>query len=190
MEKKKVIIGGFVFFLLFSPLVLAQNNDLLGWGKTYWGMTEDEVIKAIGEKAIKLQDHGIYQNGYSSIKIEDIFLPAPIMGAGCFDGFFIFNFKSKRLTSIRFDDKYPLQLHFDLLKKFLSEKYGPASFKDLKEIPKSHAIGGGYMTIQLSWSFPSTVINLFHWFDSSNPNNPEKVVIIYRQRSSDADDNL
>ena len=54
MEKKKVIIWAFMFFLLLSPLVLAQNNDLLGWGKTYWGMTEDEVIKAIGEKAIKL----------------------------------------------------------------------------------------------------------------------------------------
>ena len=55
-----------VIILLFSVSTSSQNKskDIQGWEETRWGMTSDEIGKALGSRAQKLTDFEGYGYGY------------------------------------------------------------------------------------------------------------------------------
>lgn len=125
-------------------------NELDGYGKTAWGMTEDEVLRAETPRAERLERPGIFAGGRTAtLRIKELQTPA-----GKFDADFIFEDSSRRLIQVNLtslDRKNPRanSQAFSLLKKLLTEKYGTTKLENgLYEIA--------------SWKLGKTIIELAH----------------------------
>ncbi|OGN93760.1 MAG: hypothetical protein A2Z75_06620 [Chloroflexi bacterium RBG_13_50_10] len=125
-------------------------NDLDGYGKTAWGMTEDEVLRAETPRAERLERPGIFVGGRAAtLRIKELQTRAGKFGAD-----FIFEDSSRRLIQVNltsFDEKNHRgrPQAFSVLKKLLTEKYGAPKLENgLSEVA--------------SWKVGKTVIELVH----------------------------
>jgi hypothetical protein len=125
-------------------------NDLDGYGKTAWGMTEDEVLRAETPRAERLERPGIFVGGRTAT------LPIKKLQthAGKFNADFIFEDSNRRLVQVNLtslDEKNPRagSEAFSILKKLLTERYGmPKVENGLSEVA--------------SWKVGKTIIELVH----------------------------
>jgi hypothetical protein len=125
-------------------------NDLDGYGKTAWGMTEDEVLRAETPRAERLERPGILAGGRTgTLRIKELRTRA---GKFCAD--FIFEDSNQRLVQVNLtslDEKNPRagSEAFSILKKLLTERYGtPKVENGLSEVA--------------SWKVGKTIIELVH----------------------------
>jgi len=125
-------------------------NDLDGYGKTAWGMTEDEVLRAETPRAERLEKPGIFVGGRTgTLRIKELQTRAGKFGAD-----FIFEDSNRRLiqvnlTSLVEKNHRGSPQAFSVLKKLLTEKYGTPKLENgLYEIA--------------SWKVGKTIIELVH----------------------------
>jgi hypothetical protein len=125
-------------------------NDLDGYGKTAWGMTEDEVLWAETPRAERLERPGIFVGGRTAtLRIKELRTPAGRFGAD-----FIFEDSNRRLiqvnlTSLDERNHRGSPQAFSVLKKLLTEKYGTPKLENgLSEVA--------------SWEVGKTIIELVH----------------------------
>ena len=125
-------------------------NDLDGYGKTAWGMTEDEVLRAETPRAERLERPGIFVGGRTAtLRIKEVRTQAGKFGAD-----FIFEDSNRRLVQVNLtslDEKNPHagSQAFCVLKKILTERYGT---------PK---VENGLSEVAL-WKVGKTIIELVH----------------------------
>jgi hypothetical protein len=123
-------------------------NDLDGYGKTAWGMTEDEVLGVETPRVERRERPGILVGGSTAtLRIKDLRTQA-----GRFSADFIFEDSNGRLTQVNLtslgeNDACASSQAFSVLKKLLTEKYGtPKLENDLSEVA--------------SWRLGKTIIEL------------------------------
>jgi hypothetical protein len=123
-------------------------NDLDGYGRTAWGMTEDEVLRADAPRAEWRERSEILVGGRTAtIRIKELGTQAGEFGAD-----FIFEDSNRRLiqvnlTSLGEKDARASSQAFSVLKKLLTEEYGTPKLENgLSEIA--------------SWRVGKTIIQL------------------------------
>lgn len=137
-----------VFLFFFISSTYASIDKILGWGKTIWGMTEEEVLK-VEHRAFKFPNPEIYPECTPSIGIKKIRI-----GTAEFDVKFLFWNNDKKLMKVIFSsfekENYLInEKTFANIEKLLTEKYGVPTYKDpMKEI---------------SWNLSNTSIELHHF---------------------------
>jgi hypothetical protein len=100
-------------------------SDLDGYGKTAWGMTEDEVLRAETPRVERRERPGILVGGNTAtLRIKEVRTQA-----GKFSADFIFEDSSGRLTQVNLtslgkEDARESWQAFCVLKRLLTEKYG------------------------------------------------------------------
>jgi hypothetical protein len=123
-------------------------NDLDGYGRTAWGMTEDEVLSAETPRAERRERPGIFVGGRTAtLRIKEL---QTLAGKFCAD--FIFEDSNRRLIQVNLtslgEKKYRVSPEaFSVLKKLLTEKYGAPKLENgLSEVA--------------SWKLGRTIIEL------------------------------
>jgi len=123
-------------------------NDLGGYDKTAWGMTEDEVLRAETPRVERRERPGIFVGGdTATLCIKEVRTQA-----GKFSADFIFEDSSGRLVQVNLtgvDEKKAgaSSQAFFVLKKLLTEEYGTPKIEDgLSEVA--------------SWDLGRTIIEL------------------------------
>lgn len=149
---------------------LAQPKDVEGWGKTKWGMTEEQLLNIFEGQVERLPRNEECHGGCATLRINDM----EIEGSH-FKVYLHLNYTTNKLdhVAIEPEGEHMDDAAFDSLIRMLIQKYGaPTSQKDDKNI-----FG---QTKKRTWIFPSTVIEL-SWMELSGaltilnykPNNKE-----------------
>jgi hypothetical protein len=166
-RRVKPTVLAFLVLSLLTCAAFAESNDINGWQDAKWGMTPDEVQKAVGQPmsfadlakvcdetckegaALELGDYALNDQHFI-VRLwftkPDIHLRTVSMYAKKIDG------------SIGSDS-------FSKMKNFLENAYGTA---------QSVALRRGYFTV--TWKLPSTIINLYS-------NTTDEMTIVYEQRT-------
>lgn len=123
-----------------------DDSDIVGWDQARWGMTEDEVRHAFGERA-EHHEPVSYAAWYSTIQVAGVYFGEVEYAADMLFG------KGNRQLSginIRPVDASKIadgDLEFSRISKVLELKYGPPTKSD---------------TTSSIWSFPSTTVKASH----------------------------
>jgi hypothetical protein len=180
------LIGGICFPVLSS----SQPNDLKGWNKAIWGMTEEEIQTAFkGQvqrkaKPFKSQKEGYYIN----LEIPDIQIGKAKLTVGfCMDD------KTNLLKRVSLIANNPSEPLFRSLERDLVAKYGQMTYKDRDYIPtdalnKMRRVGIGLESMNRLWRFPSTTIRLLYFVGALGGKQADSVSIGYLQNTGS--DNL
>lgn len=171
-----------ILLFLMCNYVLAQSNDVEGWSKARWGMTEDDLLKAFEGQAIRLEQKN-YNDSYSTIEIRDIEI-----GSDHYQVRFLMDNNKKTLSKVLITpldtDLAAAEIRFKGLEKLLIEKYGQPSFRDDKKEPDTRISGSlvhkGSVKLTTAWNFSSTIIELSYLELRSI--NMRSLVISYSQR--------
>lgn len=146
---KKIIAFMLVSILVASVSLAADDpKNIAGYGKTVWGMTPDEVLKAEAQRAEKLEKPVKYTTGIGLIIINGIEI-----GAAKFNAIFIFDGSGKKLEQVNLKSLEEKNdginiLNFSYIEKLLTEKYGAPTHKD--------------RTNNASWKLQKTSIDISH----------------------------
>ncbi len=122
--------------IFFAPVALVADDDaknIAGYGKTIWGMTEDEVLKAEAPSAKRLKNPEITQIGdLGSVVINQVRIAETNFTVN-----FIFDRKNHRLVRVDLESPHNLApggRTFSEIKKLLTEKYGSPTFDEWKRV--------------------------------------------------------
>lgn len=144
------IVAILLFCLSAASSVLAADDpkSMAGYGKTTWGMTPDEVLKAETPRAEKLEKPEKFKTGLGIITIKEIQI-----GVTKFSAIFIFDESGQKLQQVNLtsaEKKNPgvNVLSFSSVEKLLTEKYGSPTYKEGTRV--------------VSWKLPKTSIDLTH----------------------------
>jgi len=159
-----IVIANFSFQISF-----AQPPDVIGWNKSKWGMTEQEIIEAFNGQVQKVE----LTNTKYNLEIDNFNLVDKQ-----FRVIFVIDENSNLLKSViikpnsnlDWSQKYTA---FTRLEEDLNKKYGePFNIKtEIKNGPYA----------EREWILPSTVITLKYW--SNSKRNTSSVVLEYRERN-------
>ena len=160
----------------FTALAFAADrpSDVKGWTATTWGMTEGEILKALPAQASQLAKPVKYADRAATVGIERLTINHTD---------FIVDFlpdQQGRLDRVllRPVSENPLESVFQTLAASLTEKYGPADFKDPTSGPVQKRI--------MRWTFPSTTIELL--FTNMSIIKRNNLVLVYdRSTKKDLD---
>jgi hypothetical protein len=167
MKKIGITIIFFVLTLCTCNGVLAQQEDVLGWNKTRWGITEKEVVELFAGKAqYKSSDQKIKlcQEGCSpTIEIDDFKI-----GSSKYHVCFCMDNVHKTLKEIKISYKFKGPNEFDVseyefldLEDRLKEKYDSPSY-EYNSRPEDKEL---HIKFERVWRFPSTIITLMYDID-------------------------
>jgi len=153
-----------VIVLLFSVSTSSQNKskDIQGWEETRWGMTSDEIGKALGSRAQKLTDFEGYGYGYYEYLVPEITLRG-----STFTALLIMDYTGK-LSSVdvrsnEYESQKPQRDIFDALDSMLIAQYGAPDAK--KDEPSS-----GQVHLSHIWKFQTSTGELWlYWDNHSRP---------------------
>lgn len=130
----------------------ALIEDLHGWNVLNWGMTEQEVLRALGDKGIRLKEKEEYgkDKRIPTIGINEIQVGAFKYKVRCFFD------STGRLTKVVILPKQPgsfgpSKIYFKNVEKNLVEKYGPSTYKNEEE-----------HTLASTWTMKHTTISLYY----------------------------
>lgn len=148
MIKKAITILLFIAIAATAAVATDESQSILGYGKTIWGMTPDEVLSAETPRAEKLEKTEKYKTGLGMVTIKEIEI-----GIHKFSVIFIFDESNQKLKQVNLtglEKKNPgiNSQAFSTVEKLLTEKYGPPTFKEGKRL--------------VSWKLPKTSIDLNH----------------------------
>lgn len=162
--KKIVYIFSFIAFC-FSVL-LSQPKDVPGFMNTRWGMTDEEILKAMKDDAVKLKSKKMFRVSYANVGLKEI-----TIDSNKFIGYFLMNEDTKTLSQVNLNIVYQhLEDNFETyesLKKYFIKEYGNPTRERSEMRGNSH-------NKALLWIFPSTVILVSAW-----GNNLENLMIQY-----------
>jgi hypothetical protein len=145
--KPLVIIIGLLLFIQ-TYVYAAAPQDVHGWNKVKWGMTESEVEAAYPNKILP----------YTNVTGKDCGstqeLERQLIGGYSLDVMFNYDCKTKKLngvTIVPYDKWYRQQATeaFDAISKEFSVEYGDPSTSNISEIDADR-----------KWVFPSTSIEM------------------------------
>lgn len=146
------------FSLFISNTVLGQPNDVFGWNKSRWGMTEEEILETFKSQAERLDKMETYQGGYKNyyalIGIDNF----DILGDNYKIRFLMDESKTLAKVLIKVEGDDPSETRYRILEQLLVEKYGPPSYK--YEGKESTELIHSITSITMSWNFPSTIIEI------------------------------
>lgn len=174
---KKIHMFVFFAFLFFIVPAYAQEDarNIGGYGKTLWGMTEEQVLKTEAPRVEKLATPKKYKSGTGTL-----YIPELNIANSRFDAVFIFDEANKKLVEVilaSYEEKNAgvNSLTFSSIEKLLTEKYGPPTFKNAGK--------------KISWKLTKTIIELEHL---NIPRIVSKITISYEPStaSKDASSNL
>ncbi|WP_287373758.1 hypothetical protein [Prosthecochloris sp.] len=156
--------------ILLSAEIAKGTGDpknIAGYGKTTWGMTPNEVVNAEAPRAEKLENPEKFETGLGMVKINAIQI-----GIKKFNATFLFDETRQKLYQVNLkcvEEKNASEnaATFSTLKKLLTEKYGPPSYKEDTQV--------------VFWELPKTTINLRH---AHIPGLITRVIVIYKPTTS------
>ena len=158
-----------VFALLVCPIQAADNPiNLAGYGKTVWGMSESEVLKAESARAEKLDKPIEGKTLVATITIREIEIDTIK-----FRVLFSFGHKTRKLAAVNLISVSKSFATFPIIEKLLTEKYGPPTYKEEAQDARP-------TTLTTSWKLPRTTIELYYSTLSG-------LHVIYRPTESSAD---
>ena len=177
----QMILG--VFAMTFLPLqISAQPEDVKGWNKARWGMTEREIEYAFKGKVERLREpivdkqEGIYVNQ----EIRDL-----SFANADFTVSFVMDDKTNQLREVVLTPEGShFKVLFEILENKLVTKYGPVTYKDKDDIDMQKLGKNGYGQGQITrrWKFPSTLITLEYWVYSMGSGKVDDgVTLIYKE---------
>lgn len=155
LQSDEITIMRNIFAILIGCILCASlvqaaedSNNLLGYGKTSWGMTPVDVVKAESPRAEILEKPEEFKAGIGLATIKEIQI-----GTQKFSVTFIFDaldvhLQQVNLTSAEKKNSGINGLSFSSLEKLLTEKYGSPTFKEESRV--------------ISWKLQKTTINLSH----------------------------
>lgn len=133
---------------------LEEKQDLKGWGKSKWGMTEEELLETFkGQATVKEKKESKSDNTYSTIVIKNF----EIAGNN-FNVTFSMGINDNKLREVVLTETPAIEMHFSKFVQLLTEKYGPPQHSDT--ITYEH--GSPDFTKKATWTFPSTKIELMY----------------------------
>ena len=159
---RRSAIGLTLFFaiLVTSVDAVGQAQDIKGWYKSKWGMSEDEILVLFKNEGVTtLAQTEVWPDRYVKLIIPEM----EIEGSK-FKVYFQMSQETHKLVGILLSLQgktvgYHLvggDVVFQHLERVLVEEYGHATNKmDGKPLPVS-----GFRTRERSWAFPSTTIHL------------------------------
>ncbi len=172
-----------VFAVTLLPFqISAQPEDIKGWNKARWGMTEREIANAFKGKVEQLREPIIdKQEGiYVKQEINDL-----TFANTKFTVSFVMDDKSNQLREVVLTPKGShFRVLFGILEKKLVTKYGPVTYRDKEDIDMQKLGKNGYGPDQISrvWRFPSTLITLEYWVYGMGSGKVEDgVTLIYKE---------
>ena len=162
--------------------ISAQPEDVKGWNKARWGMTEREIENAFKGKVERRREpiidkqEGIYVNQ----EIHDL-----TFAHTKFTVSFVMDDKTNQLMEVVLTPKGShFRVLFGILENKLVTKYGPVTYKDKDDIDM-HKLGkDGYGQDQISrvWRFPSTIVTLEYWvYGMGSGKVDDGVTVIYKK---------
>ena len=162
--------------------ISAQPEDVKGWNKARWGMTEREIENAFKGKVERRREpiidkqEGIYVNQ----EIHDL-----TFAHTKFTVSFVMDDKTNQLTEVVLTPKGShFRVLFGILENKLVTKYGPVTYKDKDDIDM-HKLGkDGYGQDQISrvWRFSSTIVTLEYWvYGMGSGKVDDGVTVIYKK---------
>jgi hypothetical protein len=140
-DDKEIRNNCYVFLALvfFNASVKAQSNDVKGWAKTTWGMSQQEIIK-------------LYPEAKPLKKGEGYMVDVCIGNNRC-DVFLTTTGNKLREVTIHVPRDAAREELYEEFKKSLSAKYGLPTFSNRVPGPLSYKLSS-------TWTFPSTTIEL------------------------------
>ena len=172
-----------VFAMTFLPLqISAQPEDVKGWNKARWGMTEREIEYAFKGKVERLREPIVdKQEGiYVTQEIRDL-----SFANADFTVSFVMDDKTNQLREVVLTPEGShFKVLFEILENKLVTKYGPVTYKDKNDIAVQKLGKNGYGQGQTSrrWKFPSTLITLEYWVYSMGSGKVDDgVTLIYKE---------
>ncbi len=162
MPDKRAIggLGIYSCIFLFSILTflngktcLSQPKDITGWGRTKWGMTEKEVMKAMGKSASHLlpNEQRAQQGSYVPILGDPV-----TIGGNQFHPEFVFDEGTKRLRAVVLRCERTTDLStddFNKMEELLVAKYGITRLTNFQH-------GTGSLKKESAWTFRSGSVRL------------------------------
>jgi len=177
----RIMLGVFAVALL--PLqISARSEDVKGWNKARWGMTEREIEAAFRGRVEQRREPIIdKQEGiYVRQEINDL-----TFANTKFTVSFVMDEKTDQLKEVVLTPKGThFRVLFELLEKKLITKYGRVTFRDKEDIDMQKLGKDGYGQDQISrvWKFPSTLITLEYWvYGMGSGKVDEGVTLIYKE---------
>jgi hypothetical protein len=150
-----------LFALLCSVSVPNQTKpkDVLGWEETRWGMTSDEIGKALGSRAQKLTDSELYGDGYYDYLVPDITLQS-----STFTALLIMDRETRKLSRVdvrlnQYESQKPPRDIFDALDAMLIAQYGAPDAK--KDEPSSDQVHLSHI-----WRLQTSTVELWLYWDN------------------------
>jgi hypothetical protein len=139
------------FLLSVAAESAAALEDLPGWRDTRWGMTEDEVDRALGDDATRLPGRWVYGGAYADLAVRDV----EIAGLE-FTAYLQMNAQTDRLQQVLLERRRTgaLPAAFEQLVDGLVETLGPPA-TDCAQAKT----GGQPLDYQLTWRFPTTTVH-------------------------------
>lgn len=172
-----------VFAMTLLPFqISAQPEDIKGWNKARWGMTEREIENAFKGKVEQLREPIIdKQEGiYVKQEINDL-----TFANTKFTVSFVMDDKANQLREVVLTPKGShFRVLFGILEKKLVTKYGPVTYRDKEDIDMQKLGKNGYGQDQISrvWRFPSTLVTLEYWVYGMGSGKVEDgVTLIYKE---------
>ena len=163
-----------IYTIIITIVILSNNliadvksKEMLGYGKTTWGMKSAEVLKAEEPRAVIVENPSVYtgelEGDSGKVKIKNIEICSQK-----FDIIFIFDKYNDELKQVNVTclEKKNYLIHastFKVLEKLLIGKYGTPFFRENGEV--------------VSWKGDSTLIELHHF-------NIDNVITKFKQSSS------
>jgi hypothetical protein len=156
-------------------------QDVSGWGKTRWGMSESAVKRSVRGKwrPASREERDDDRNLYVPFVLQDV-----EMGGRKFIGLFGFSRAGQRLAAVTLHSGIPLirtaeaWAFFERLADELQRELGQPA-----KLVRNNSGHTGFYEDYAIWRFPSSVIEL----TCIRPNDSERAIVLSYSRPSDAD---
>ncbi|WP_340115950.1 hypothetical protein [Pelagibius sp. 7325] len=141
--------------LLLGLMVLGgaavAREDVAGWDATRWGMTQEEIKSALGDRTMRLPGRWLYGHAYADLAVEDA-----AVGGLAFTAYLQMNAESHRLQQVLLERRRTQAVPgaFDALIDSLEGSYGPPD-----EVCTQAKSGGEPLDYQLTWRFATTTLH-------------------------------
>ena len=162
---RKLLLGA---LLLLSTLVFSQSKDeIIGWNKATWGMTENELIKSF-PNSIKLNTPELVPHG-NGLYVS-VIIPSYKIENHEYKISFQMKPDTKKLNRILIElNETTFETIFNSMTNLLIEKYGEPKNRQNSESEK-----------KILWIYPKTKITLTRI--TINSIKLDKLLIVYSQR--------
>lgn len=126
-------------------------EDLPGWGATRWGMTAEELRRALGPRVTDLPGRWLYGGAYAELAVEEVEI-----GGLTFTAYLQMNDQTDRLQQVLLERRRvgAVPAAFEQVIDALTSRYGPPA-GDCAQAKT----GGQPLDYEVTWRFPATTLH-------------------------------